>query len=273
VTPKVGRLKFEEAAADLLNDYTTNGKKSLVVVERRVRKHLAPFFEGWRMANITTADVREYIAKRQTENTVLVRKAKAFTTPDGKQELQPEERRPASNAEINRELALLKRMFTLAVQAGKLLHRPHIPLLREDNVRKGFFESDQLAAVVAHLPSEIRPLILFAAITGWRIASEVLPLQWRQVDFDAGEVRLDPGTTKNREGRVFPFTSGLRRVLEAQKAEHDRLKKAGHICPFVFFREVAEKARRREEAAADHQLQQGVEERLRRRRVPRPPTA
>jgi integrase len=32
-------------------------------------------------------------------------------------------------------------------------------------------------------------VITFAYITGWRIASEILPLQWRQVDFDAGEVR------------------------------------------------------------------------------------
>jgi integrase len=39
------------------------------------------------------------------------------------------------------------------------------------------------------------------------------------VDFAGGEIRLDAATTKN---------------------EHERLKKAGHICPFVFFREVAE---------------------------------
>jgi integrase len=56
----------------------------------------------------------------------------------------------------------------------------------------------------------------------------VLPLQWRQVDFAAGEVRLDPGTTKNRDGRTFPLTVELRRVLEAQRDEHARLKKAGH---------------------------------------------
>ena len=42
-------------------------------------------------------------------------------------------------------------------------------------------------------------MIKFAAITGWRIASEVLPLEWRQVDMDAGEVRLDTHTTKNDE--------------------------------------------------------------------------
>lgn len=42
-------------------------------------------------------------------------------------------------------------------------------------------------------------------VTG-EAASEVLPLEWRQVDRKAGEVRLDPGTTKNNEGRTFFLT-------------------------------------------------------------------
>jgi integrase len=58
--------------------------------------------------------------------------------------------------------------------------------------------------------------------------------------FEAGEVRLDPHTTKNDDGRVFPFTDDLRTLLEAQYAEHERLRKAGHIFPYVFHREVAE---------------------------------
>jgi integrase len=145
----------------------------------------------------------------------------------------------ASNAEINRELTILKRIFTLAIQAGKLLHRPHIPLLREHNVRTGFFEPDQFASVLAHLPAALRPPIEFAYITGWRIDSEVLPLEWRQVDLAAGEIRLDPGQTKNGEGRTFPLTDDLRRLLTAQDVERQRVQKAGHITPFVFFREIA----------------------------------
>jgi hypothetical protein len=61
VTNKIGRLTFDDAAKDLLADYTTNGKRSYAVVERRVRKHLTPFFEGWRMAEISTSDIRQYI--------------------------------------------------------------------------------------------------------------------------------------------------------------------------------------------------------------------
>jgi integrase len=51
---------------------------------------------------------------------------------------------------------------------------------------------------------------------------------------------FDAGRTKNRDARVFPMTAALRTVLKAQRAEHDRLKTAGHIVPFVFVREVAE---------------------------------
>jgi hypothetical protein len=84
----------------------------------RVRKHLQPFFRDRRLMSINAVDARAFTAKRQAAG--------------------------ASNAEINRELILLKRMCTLAVQAGKLRLRPYIPLLKESNVRKGFFEGSNV---------------------------------------------------------------------------------------------------------------------------------
>jgi integrase len=112
-------------------------------------------------------------------------------------------------------------------------------MVQERNVGTGFLEPDQFEADRAYLPPYVRPVVTFAYLTGWRVPSEILPLEWRQVDFAAGEVRLDPGTTKNGEGRVFPFTTELRTVLQAQHAEHLRLKKAGQVEPWVFFRMVA----------------------------------
>src|ERR1700737_371231 len=47
-------------------------------------------------------------------------------------------------------------------------------------------------------------------------------------------------SAKSDEGRVFPFTKELRAVLEAQYAEHLRLKQEGQIVPWVFFRLVAQ---------------------------------
>jgi integrase len=217
------QLTFHDGAAMVLDDFTANKKKSRSDVQRRIEKHLAPVFGTRRLASITSADITSYVAKRQGD---------VITTRTAT--------RPVSNAEINRELQILKRIFNLATQSGRLAMRPAIKMLREAPARAGFFESDQLASVLAHLPEEIRPVIQFAAITGWRIASEVLPLEWRQVDFEAGEVRLDAGTTKNGEGRVFPMTDDLRAVLQAQHAKHERLKRLGQIEPWVFFRMVAE---------------------------------
>ena len=78
---------------------------------------------------------------------------------------------------------------------------------------------------------------MFFFITGWR-KSEVLNLQWRQVDFKAETVVLYPGPTKNDEGRVFPFTHQLRELLEAQKAVTDKLQREkGIVCPWVFHRD------------------------------------
>lgn len=65
------------------------------------------------------------------------------------------------------------------------------------------------------LPEYLKPAMTFAYFTGWRGRSEVLALRWSKVDFNAGTVRLEPGTTKNKDGwAVFP---ALRTLLEAQR--------------------------------------------------------
>src|SRR5215203_1923842 len=215
VTPKMGRLRFEEAAADLLNDYQANGKKTYADVKRRIDKHIAPYFGGRRMTAIATADIRAYTTERQ-QATEIVRAAHRIRRKDGTHRAVPEQRRPstgASNGEINRELTILKRMYTLAVQSGKLYTKPHIPMLKEDNVRAGFFEPEQFESVRAYLPAHLRNVAAMAYLTGWRTRSEILPLEWRQVDFEAGEVCLDAGRTKNGDARTFPMTVELRAVL------------------------------------------------------------
>jgi integrase len=61
-----------------------------------------------------------------------------------------------------------------------------------------------------------------------------LPLEWRQVDVAAGEVRLDPGTTKNGEGRVFPFTRDLRCLIAHEQQIAEELQARGITARYVF---------------------------------------
>jgi integrase len=141
------------------------------------------------------------------------------------------------------------------MQGGKLMTRPYIPLLKESNVRRGFFEREHLLRVVDHLPTHMRGIAEFAFVTGWRTPSEILPLEWRQVDLNAGEVRLDPGTTKNGEGRVFPVTRELRQILERQQAIAEMLKRERSlIVRYVFCFTIGRKAGQRiSEAGFIHQ--------------------
>ena len=224
VNPKLDRLTFDEAARDVINDYTANRKKSLRVLRHRIA-HLRPFFGGARrLAGIRVSDIRAYIVDRQRSFIV---------TGAGDQQ----RRRHASNGQINRELTTLKRMFSLAVQAEKLARNPHIPLLAEAPARAGFFDRELIDAVCRHLPSPIAAVIRFAFLTGWRVDSEVLTLRWANVEWPGESIRLEAGTTKGGEPRVFPFTDELRDLLQVQWAEHEALKRTGTICPFVFHRE------------------------------------
>ena len=241
ISPDVGRITFDDAAVDLLNDYSINRKKTYDDTRRRIRKHLSPFFGNRRMITITTTELRAYVTKRLADGTPVRQKRGSRAKDEASASDAP--KRPVSAGEINRELTVLKRMFSLAIQAGKLVHKPHFPMLRENNVRAGFFEREQYLAVQKHLPTSMRPVVTFAYVTGWRINSEVLPLQWRQVDLKLGEVRLDPGTTKNLEGRVFYLTFELEELLKAQRKAADRIqRRKGMIVQHVFFHDVPTKA-------------------------------
>jgi integrase len=211
ITARSTRLTFDDAAKDVVTDYTVNGKRSKGELERRIALHLIPYFGGCRLSSITTADLRAFTAKRLEAK--------------------------AAPAEINRELAIIRRAFRLAIADDRYHGRvPKMPMLQEHNTRTGFFDDAMFAAVRDKLPAAVQPVVTFAYITGWRIQSEILPLEWRHIDQKAEEARLEPGTTKNQAGRVFPFTDDLRALIAAQWAEHETLRKQGTICRFVFQR-------------------------------------
>ena len=208
--PDADQTRFEDLATLLTNEYRANGRKSLDRVEDAI-DHLQEFFHGWRAQALSSDRILAYVRQRQEQE--------------------------AANATINRELAALKRMFRLGEKAGKIVRRPYIDMLQEHNARTGFFERDECNAVLAQLPDDLKTAFEVAYITGWRVKSELLTRQWTHVDFHSGWLRLEPGETKNSEGRQFPLTPALRAVLERQRARTLAVEKAtGTIIPGVFHR-------------------------------------
>jgi integrase len=109
--------------------------------------------------------------------------------------------------------------------------------LQEDNARKGFFERHELEAVLEHLPAYWRPVMRTAYMTGWRMRSEILTREWKHGDLNAGWIRLEPGETKNRRGRMFPLTAELREILQDQREVMNAVEReAVRIIPWVFRR-------------------------------------
>src|SRR6267378_7561417 len=53
----------------------------------------------------------------------------------------------------------------------------------------------------------------FGYLTGWR-RGEVFTLEWRDVDRQAGVIRLRPEMCKTREGRVLVLSQPLRQLIE-----------------------------------------------------------
>ena len=189
--PTVRRCTFEDMAELLSNDYVNNGRRTLNRVLHSVA-HLRQTFGSDKASAITTDRIEAYRAARLTEG--------------------------AASATVRMELSALKRMFRLARRHGRLHEVPDFECPTPNNARQGFFEDAELRRVVEHLPEPLRPLTLFAYLTGWRWG-EVRSLRWAQVDLQAGTVRLEVGTTKNGEGREFPLSPGseLDAVLRDQR--------------------------------------------------------
>jgi hypothetical protein len=170
----------------IINDYKVNGRRSLGRIEECLAhitgsdKATGFFGKRYKAAHVTDDRIGAYVAHRKDEK--------------------------AKNATINRELACLRRMFRLGTKARKVVFRPEITLLVENNVRKGFLQPDQVREVVAYLDTDVAPVVEVASITGWRLASEILTRQWHHVDFKGGWLRLEPGETKENEPRMFPMT-------------------------------------------------------------------
>ena len=72
------------------------------------------FFGGKPAQSITPADVAVYVRRRLDAG--------------------------YANGTVNRELNGLRRAFNLGLQNDKIIRKPHIARLEENNVRQGFFE-------------------------------------------------------------------------------------------------------------------------------------
>ena len=187
INPRADRVLFDELTRDYLASYEVNAFRSLPAARVYVA-HLLRSFGGFAAHRIGTADVRDYVRRCQQEG--------------------------LANATINRRLAALSKCFSLGIRAERIHRRPIIEMLRENNVRKGFFEREAFEAVQAALKEEVlQDIATLAYWTGWR-KSEICALECKQVDVENRSIRMDPGVSKGGEGRLVFLPKDAWAVVE-----------------------------------------------------------
>jgi integrase len=208
-------VKVDELIADLFSEYRRERRKSLAYVEMRWRKHLQPVFARLRADDLTTDMVQRYSTKREEEG--------------------------ASGPTINRELAVLKRAYSLALRSSppKVRTVPVMPMYKESDPRTGFLEDANYVRLARECSKKglwLRALLTVAYSFGF-LSGELLSMRVRQIDLLSRTIRLEVGSTKNDEGRITPMTDEVFKLLTAcvvGKQPDD----------FVFTREVLEDGRR-----------------------------
>jgi integrase len=127
------------------------------------------------------------------------------------------ERAPSS---VNRELELLSKIFSLAIDQGLAIHNPcqKVKRFREDNERNRYLsdeEESRLMAVLNGPRASLCPLVVLAIHTGMR-RGELLSLRWANVDFARGLIHVMNShreQTKSGHSRSIPMNQISRKEL------------------------------------------------------------
>jgi len=197
-------LRYETLRSGYLDDYIVNGKKSL----RHDRagepyleavKRLDPFFAGYRAVDVTSDLMRQFQREMQTQG--------------------------YANGSINRSLAALRKMFTLAHRDGRLKNLPFFPMLPENKPRQGTLSREKYTQLLAELPDYVRPVVTIGYHSGMRLG-EIRGLRWKNIIWMDGIIRLED--SKNGEGREIPFGSEVETMVRELYSR--RLKDCDRVC-------------------------------------------
>jgi integrase len=117
-------------------------------------------------------------------------------------------------ATVNKELALLKHMFTKAIEWGYVKQNSikSVKLLKEPPGRLRYLTPEELTRLLDACAPHLKPIVLMAVHTGMR-RREILSLRWADVDLRKRTITLTK--TKNNERRVIPINAQLADVLRS----------------------------------------------------------
>jgi integrase len=206
----VKKLKYADLRQSLIDSYVAAGNKSL--------KSKADGTES--IAGLTSLDTFCGFEQKMIDGkTVITNRgvsATGLTTDFASRFVRERKGDGVGNAAINRSLAALRRMLTIAKRAKKIHDVPFIEFLKEPPARKGFLTIEKFDELIGLLPTHLRPLVTLLYYCGTRIG-EALQIEWSQADLNSRTIRLEEEQTKTGEARVLPLPPVLCDMLTRVK--------------------------------------------------------
>ncbi|MFZ3087945.1 MAG: site-specific integrase [Methylotenera sp.] len=125
-----------------------------------------------------------------------------------------------SKATTNRYLALIRSILIRARDEWEWIDKvPKIKLFKETSSRERSLTFDQAKRLLNELPDYQRETVLFALATGLR-QSNVLELEWSQVNLELRHARIHGTQSKNRKPISVPLNEIAISVLRRQVGKH-----------------------------------------------------
>lgn len=186
---------FSTFADEWLNNHSKLSKayKSYINDVSRYRNHILPFFKNYRLENINSGTIKDYVAYRQSK---LDRRG---NIP-----------KPAT---INKDLEILSKIFTDAVDRELLDKKPKIQKLKVPETPIEWLKEDEIRKFLDATEEEYLPMFAFAVYTGMRLG-ELINLRKSDVDVENSRITVavgnaDTNTTKSKKPRHIPINENL----------------------------------------------------------------
>lgn len=182
---------------------------------------------GRYMVEVSQHQASAYTTEYQLANLVAALRGDTLLseiTDDQIAEYVARRRAKVSNASVNREVQLLRRVFRRAHGTWRRdvgdMPDWRCVMLPEPSGRIRELRIDEESRFLKALREDMHPLVRFCLMTGVRLMNAAR-LTWSQVDFDNGEIVL---RTKSRKPggdiHMVPITRAMRLLLRAQHGRH-----------------------------------------------------
>jgi integrase len=127
-----------------------------------------------------------------------------------------------SKSTVNRNLSLVRAILNCAIGWEWLDKAPRITMFKEPQGRTRFLTIDQVQCLLKELPEHLQDMVMFTLSCGLRY-SNVLKLEWSQVDLKASHVWVTASNSKNGKALSIPLNAQALAVLTKQLGKHPQL--------------------------------------------------